>query len=127
VIVRWEKGRKGSVYTTVIWDSTPAKITQGDNSTEYKYDSLGRLTGVSDSNKGQANYVYQADEEDIRLPFDDRTKGATSVHSKVTSHNQTQAQLQYASVSGSPWQAGYLVTYSVEVSGAIAGANRCAR
>ena len=71
----------------------PVKITQGDNSTEYQYDDLGRLTGVTDSNKGQANYEYQADEEDIRLQFDDRTKGASSTQTKVTGHNQTQAQL----------------------------------
>ncbi|NQZ07591.1 MAG: RHS repeat protein, partial [Algicola sp.] len=83
----------------------PVKITQGDISTEYQYDGLGRLTGVNDSNKGQVNYVYQADEEDIRLQFDDRTKGAISTQTKITGHNQTQTQLQYASVSGSPWQA----------------------
>ncbi|NQZ06994.1 MAG: RHS repeat protein [Algicola sp.] len=104
-LVKVTKDGKAVMSVKYSAKGNPVKITQGDISTEYHYDGLGRLTGVNDSNKGQANYVYQVDEEDIRLQFDDRTKGAISTQTKITGHNQTQAQLQYASVSGSPWQA----------------------
>ncbi|NQZ07768.1 MAG: RHS repeat protein [Algicola sp.] len=82
----------------------PSTISKGENSTEYQYDNLGRLTTVNDSQTGQVNYTYQKGEEGIRLQLDDRTKAAKSNRTQVTAHNQTQAQLQYARMTGSPWQ-----------------------
>ncbi len=88
-------------YTT---KGNPKAITQDDKTFEYQYDAFGRLIGVTDHEKGQLNYTYQKDEPDIRLQLDDRTKGAKSQQTQVTGHNQTQTQLHYARVSGSPWQ-----------------------
>ncbi len=82
----------------------PKTITKGENTTEYQYDSHERLTNVNDSQTGQVNYAYQKGEEGIRLQLDDRTKGERSNRAQVTAHNQTQAQLQYARMTGSPWQ-----------------------
>ncbi|MCJ8272339.1 MAG: DUF6531 domain-containing protein, partial [Psychrosphaera sp.] len=82
----------------------PKTIVQGEHTTNYQYDQAGRLIGVDDSKKGQFNYTYQKGEEDIRLQLDNRTKGATSQQTQITGNNQTQAQLHYARVTGSPWQ-----------------------
>lgn len=82
----------------------PKTITKDENTTEYQYDNHGRLTSVIDDKTGQVNYAYQKGEEGIRLQLDDRTKGERSNRTQVTAHNQTQAQLQYARMTGSPWQ-----------------------
>ncbi|MCJ8270768.1 MAG: hypothetical protein MJK04_15360, partial [Psychrosphaera sp.] len=83
---------------------SPSTINKGENTTEYQYDNLGRLTVVNDSQTGQVNYAYQKGEEAIRLQLDGSTKGERSNRTQVTAHNQTQAQLQYARMTGSPWQ-----------------------
>ncbi|NQZ07460.1 MAG: hypothetical protein HRT35_09900 [Algicola sp.] len=90
--------------TRFLYATHPKTITKGENTTEYQYDSHGRLTGVNDNQKGQVNYAYQKDEEGIRVQLDDRTKGKRSNRTQVTANNQTQAQLQYARMTGSPWQ-----------------------
>ncbi|MCJ8273416.1 MAG: hypothetical protein MJK04_28945 [Psychrosphaera sp.] len=83
----------------------PKTITQGENTTEYQYDTAGRLRRVQTSVSAQdGEYTYQKGEEDIRLQLDDRTKSASSNLTQVTAHNQTQAQLQFARMTGSPWQ-----------------------
>ena len=89
-------------YTTI---GSPKSITQGENTTEYQYDNLGRLRSAQTQIPAQNDqYIYQKGEDDIRLQLDDRTKGAKSHLTKITAHNQTQAQLQFARMTGSPWQ-----------------------
>ena len=63
------------------------------------------MISVDDSEHGLLSHQYQPGESDIRLQLDDRTRPETSHQSKVGGHNQSQSQLHYTRMSGSPWQA----------------------
>ncbi len=83
----------------------PKTVVRGHQTTVHRYDKLGRLTQVNDSEMGQSSYEYQPDEVDIRVQLDDRTRTVNSNLSKISSHNQSQSSLFYARQLGSPWQA----------------------
>ncbi|MFT4928014.1 MAG: YD repeat-containing protein [Phenylobacterium sp.] len=83
----------------------PKSLKQGDHKIQYQYDKLGRLTHINDNISGQFDYDYQADESDIRLQLDDRTRPVQAMQSQINGHNQSQSSLLYARLEGTPWQA----------------------
>jgi YD repeat-containing protein len=87
----------------------PVQINKGEKQINYGYDSSGRLTQVDDSQSGVSQYTYETNEQGLRAQFDTRTSRTKSPQSQLTHHNQSQSQLLYTHMIGSPWQA---VTWS---------------
>ncbi len=81
----------------------PITLDWGDRTMSCEYDPEGRLTKVTDSEKGTSEYTYQPGEADIRRQLDDRTAGTQSNQRKASATLQALNNTSYTRPGGTPW------------------------